>query len=131
MKLIVCVSNNNGMMFNNRRQSRDKTLIKKIMDMTNGDTVAIHPYSQSLFVEYEPTVGDSPCLTECDYAFVEDPALIPQDMQFDEIILCRWNRDYPADKFFNLIMSQYELKSTEEFVGNSHDEITIERYARI
>ena len=30
MKVIVCVDDNNGMMFNNRRQSRDEKVIEKV-----------------------------------------------------------------------------------------------------
>ena len=33
MNLIICIDINNGMMFNNRRQSRDKMLIKHILNL--------------------------------------------------------------------------------------------------
>ena len=36
MNLIVCVDNQNGMSFNNRRQSRDRAVIEKICDMLGG-----------------------------------------------------------------------------------------------
>ena len=36
MKIIVCVDNQNGMMFNHRRQSQDRVLRKRIMELTGG-----------------------------------------------------------------------------------------------
>lgn len=126
MKLIVCVSNNNGMMFNQRRQSRDKELIRKILEITDGKLV-IHPYSKTLFQE-NVEVKDNPLDMNDKYVFIEDPSLIKDDMEFDEIIICKWNRDYPADQYFVYDMMQYDLISIETIVGNSHDEIQIEKY---
>ena len=126
MKLIVCVSNNNGMMFNQRRQSRDKELIRKILEITDGKLV-IHPYSKTLFQE-NVEVKDNPLDMNDKYVFIEDPSLIKDDMEFDEIIICKWNRDYPADQYFVYDMMQYNLISIETIVGNSHDEIQIEKY---
>ena len=34
MKLIVCMDDKNGMAFNHRRQSRDRVLAKRIMELT-------------------------------------------------------------------------------------------------
>ena len=36
MKLIVCLSEGNGMMFNNRRQSRDRVLIADMVRADHG-----------------------------------------------------------------------------------------------
>ena len=36
MKVIVCVDDNNGMMFNNRRQSRDRILIEDVVKSVVG-----------------------------------------------------------------------------------------------
>ena len=37
MKIIVCVDNQNGMMFNHRRQSQDRVLRKRILELTGGE----------------------------------------------------------------------------------------------
>ena len=37
MKIIVCVDNQNGMMFNHRRQSQDCVLRKRILELTGGN----------------------------------------------------------------------------------------------
>lgn len=34
MKLIVCMDDKNGMAFNHRRQSRDRVLAERIMELT-------------------------------------------------------------------------------------------------
>ena len=39
MKIIVCVDNQNGMMFNHRRQSQDRVLRKRILELTGGKKV--------------------------------------------------------------------------------------------
>ena len=127
MKLIVCVSNNNGMMFNQRRQSRDKELIQKILEISDGQLV-IHPYSKTLFPDDVETKDNPLDLNDNKYAFIEDPSFIKDDMKFNEIIICKWNRDYPADQYFVYDMMPYDLISIETIVGSSHDEIQIERY---
>lgn len=126
MKLIVCVSNNNGMMFNQRRQSRDKILIKKIVEMTSGQLI-VHPYSKTLFTE-NVEICENPFVSNNKYVFIEDPSLIKKEMVFDEIIICKWNRDYPSDQYFDYNMKNYKLVDKKDIVGNSHEEITIEKY---
>ena len=49
MKIIVCVDDNNGMMFNKRRQSRDRVLIQDIIANLDGSNLLIAPYSEKLF----------------------------------------------------------------------------------
>ena len=48
-----------------------------------------------------------------------------------ELIIFRWNRDYPSDlKFVFDYLQRFELVSSEKFKGNSHDEITKEHYTK-
>ena len=49
MKIIVCVDNQNGMMFNHRRQSQDRVLRKRIMELTGGKKLWMNAYSQKQF----------------------------------------------------------------------------------
>ena len=49
MIAIVCIDDNGGMMFNNRRQSRDSILIDKITEVTKGSKLWLNKYSYSLF----------------------------------------------------------------------------------
>ena len=49
----------------------------------------------------------------------------------EKIIIFRWNRDYPADFYFDIDLQQnWQLESSADFVGSSHDKITEETYTR-
>lgn len=50
MKIIVCVDNQNGMMFNHRRQSQDRVLRKRILELTGGKKLWMNAYSQKQFL---------------------------------------------------------------------------------
>ena len=49
MKIIVCVDNQNGMMFNHRRQSQDRVLRKRILELTGGEKLWMNAYSMGQF----------------------------------------------------------------------------------
>ena len=49
MNLIICIDTNNGMMFNNRRQSRDRVLIEHILDLIGNKKLWITNFSRELF----------------------------------------------------------------------------------
>ena len=51
MKIIVCVDNQNGMMFNHRRQSQDRALRKRILELTGGKKLWMNAYSQKQFLQ--------------------------------------------------------------------------------
>ena len=51
MKLIVCLSDDNGMMFNHRRQSRDRVLIADMIQHVQNAPLWVSPYSAPLFGE--------------------------------------------------------------------------------
>lgn len=125
--LIVCISNNNGMMFNNRRQSRDRLLLEKLCTDYQNERIIIHEYSNKLFDGLNVELSETLCVDGAT-SFVEDPDLIPAETIFDKIVVVRWNRDYPADKFFTIDLGDYTCVAQEEFVGKSHDEILIETY---
>ena len=133
MKVYLCVDDNNGMMFNHRRQSRDSVVIQDIIKSSTGFPVFISPYSSSLFAEYDQKIvsddflflagPDDPC-------FVEDRPLAPFEKEITELTVYHWNRSYPADVKLdlNLTNSNYKLLSVEELVGTSHEKITKEVY---
>ena len=49
MNVILCLDDNNGMLFNNRRQSRDEKVIEKILEITKNKRLWVNKYSYSLF----------------------------------------------------------------------------------
>ena len=54
----------------------------------------------------------------------------PQVKEIEKVILYHWNRDYPADTYFDLDLTDWKITRTEEFPGFSHDKITEEVYCR-
>ena len=49
MQVIVCVDDGMGMLFNHRRQSRDRVLIQRILEITKGKQIFMNTYSAELF----------------------------------------------------------------------------------
>ena len=130
MKLIVCLSDDNGMMFNHRRQSRDRVLIADMIQHVGEAPLWISSYSAPLFGEDCPHLQVSPAPAQAaaknDYCFVEDTPL-PQTLEdVNEILIYRWNRLYPSDVFFTCNTSAFRLTESSEFAGSSHDNITKE-----
>ena len=130
MKLIVCLDDNNGMMFNHRRQSRDRVLIADMISHVGDTPLWISPYSAPLFGEDCKSLLIDPlpaaAAGENDYCFVENTPLPPDLDGVNELVIYRWNRDYPSDVRFSADMSLFFLTESTEFVGSSHDNITKE-----
>ena len=114
MKIIVCVDNQNGMMFNHRRQSQDRVLRKRILELTGGKKLWMNAYSQKQFLQVNGNMSkeqeqsgqiqaDEAFLEKAgpgEYCFVENKDVVPYESRIEEVILCHWNRDYPADMYF-------------------------------
>lgn len=137
MKVIVCIDDCNGMLFNKRRQSRDRVLIADVVSNIFGGNLLITKFSEKLFEEFEI---DSFFISEDileeaeheDYCFIEDKALAPYADRIDELIIYRWNRKYPADTYLDIDPAALSLRliSTTEFAGSSHEKITKEVYSK-
>lgn len=135
MKIIVCADDRNGMVFNHRRQSMDRKLYERIIRLVGDQTLKMDPRSVTLFKEAgaKHLVEDTDFLSDSgkdDYCFVEFAALKPWEEQIEEVIVCRWNRVYPADQYLDLNLEEWKLCETEEMEGSSHACITLEVYRR-
>lgn len=136
MKIIICIDDNGGMLFNSRRQSRDRTLIADIMNELGEKQIYISSFSRLLFEGYDGryTVKDDlPSGLGCDdVCFIEDIDIKPYVEEIDSITVYRWNRVYPRDFSFDLkILSDgFTLCSNCEFAGYSHEKITKEVFER-
>ena len=128
MKLIVCIDDKNGMLFNKRRQSRDKILIENVLELCKGEKLYTNDYSATLFPENSVAVRENFDAVEKGFVFAEN-FMVDED-KIQEIIIYKWNRVYPADTFFNISLDNWNLTETVEFVGSSHEKITRERYVR-
>ena len=126
MIVFTCVDNNNGMLFNNRRQSKDLAITNKIKDIILGNDIFLSEYSQTILPEGKVNHN----LLECEgFVFIEDPVHFVEE-KIEQLYIFKWNRNYPSDKKFNVNLSNFSLISTEDFTGNSHDCITLEIYKR-
>lgn len=135
MKIFVCLDDHNGLMFNRRRQSMDKAVREKMLNLSGGSPLWMNAYSADQF-DGPPAqiVVDEQFLEKADaqdFCFVETCAFSFEDASC--VYVFRWNRLYPADVTldFHPINANFSLVSTEDFPGNSHEKITLEIYRRI
>lgn len=137
MNVIVCLDDRGGMMFNGRRQSRDRRVYEDIVnDIAAAGRLLMAEYSKSLFADLKVSVLCSDDFLDMahdgDVCFVEDRVLLPYIEKIEKITVYKWNRHYPSDKTFDIVPEKNGLKllSVEEFEGNSHEKITKEIYVR-
>lgn len=137
MILIAFVDDGGGMMFNHRRQSRDRAALARILDISAGSALWMNEYSAPLFTEFAaPRIQvDAQFLDKAgleDYCLVENVDISPYLPFIEKIILFHWNRAYPSDVKFPIKLDggKWRLISTEDFPGSSHEKITLEVYAK-
>lgn len=127
MNVIVCVDNKMGVAFNNRRQSRDQILCEKILSKISGK-LKVEAYSEPLFPSDRISIVDD-VLKETgsgEWCFSEKRSLRGTEGKIEKLMICRWNRDYPSDVHLDIDLNGWQLLSTEEFPGSSHEKITTE-----
>lgn len=131
MNIIICIDDNYGISFNNRRQSRDVVLCDRILAITKPNKLWMNEYSAKLF----PT--KSICVDNCfiekardnDFCFAENLDYTNYLNDIKKVIIYKWNRAYPSDLKVDLsLLSNKKLVSTTDFKGNSHECITEEIY---
>lgn len=134
MIAIVCLDDRKGMLFNRRRQSKDRAVVEKILELTKGKRLWIHPFSAALFVDkMENITADEEflaCAGEGDYCFVENCGLAKAGERLEKIIVFWWNRHYPSDLRLDIPLEDWTKTEEEEFSGYSHEKITREVYTR-
>lgn len=124
-------------MFNHRRQSQDRMLRERILELAGGRTIWMSPYSARQFCPEVPQnirQAENPlaAVGNGEFCFVEGQPLAPHEAGMEEVVLFRWNRVYPADAHFDIPLEQHGWKLAErsEFPGYSHEKITQEVYRR-
>lgn len=133
MKLIFCLSKDKSMMLFAKRQSKDAKLVEWIIENIGESKLWVSNYSAKQFEGVSNIVVDDDYMckaAEDDYCFVEDKDYSAEGVS--EIIICKWNRDYPGDKFFNIDLKANAFKKIDsvDIVGKSHEKITIETFTR-
>ena len=122
------------MLFNHRRLSLDRRVCEKILDYSNEKELWMNAYSRKLFTDLTDINSiqvDEEFLDKSQsICFVENQDITPYLPKIDTLVLFQWNRDYPADFFFTVDLSQWNLIPTEDFEGTSHEKITMEVYKK-
>lgn len=125
----ITVDDRMGISFNNRRQSKDKKVVEDIVTSTEGK-IYVSNYSAPLFEGFEERIEvvnepliDTPDGCAC---FAELSDLSEYKDEINTLIVYRWNRHYPSERRLgiNLDGSDFEMMSSIDFIGSSHDKIT-------
>ena len=133
MTVYFCLDDRSGLSFNGRRQSRDAAVLGDIASRLTGELL-IDPVSVPLIRQTGiPYCIALPELSEKlpgIHYFVEDRQPGDWLSLADQVVLYRWNRHYPADRWFtpDLASLGFVLQQSMEFPGTSHDTITREVY---
>ncbi|MBC3536140.1 ribonuclease Z [Megasphaera hominis] len=135
MIVMVALDDHQGLCFNHRRQSRDRVLRDYMLDLAGDSGIWLNAYSASMFTEDTHTLHIAEDFLDQagpgEYALVEDKAVRPYAGKIEKLIVFRWNRSYPADMYFDLTPDDgWQLQSSRDFAGSSHDKITEEVYSR-
>lgn len=128
MTIIICLDKNNGYQFGGRRQSADREIRKRILELD--ETIRCDEYTASQFEENERsrlTISDDFLSTISGTCFVEKADI--SDLKYDRLVVFWWNRAYPSTKKF-VIPEGFRSVSKENFTGYSHDRITMEVFTR-
>lgn len=133
MKIAVCIEKSGGMLFNNRRVSKDSILQQKLLEYVGEGKLYLNEYSAKQFETTEHlNVSDDflNVASDEDICFIENVE-IPME-KVTQVYLFQWNRDYPADTYFDYNLKDLGFKKvrSEDFAGSSHKKITLEVYER-
>ena len=135
MRVIVCLDDRNGMLFNRRRQSRDRRVVEDILRELGEKRLLVNGFSAPLFdhagdrirVEDDPLAAAG----REDVCVVENQPLAPWAAAIERLTVYRWNRVYPADMRLDLALDRgWHLVAASDFPGFSHEKITKEIYER-
>ena len=127
MNIILCLDDKNGILFNKRRQSRDKVLCERVLELSAGSRLLMNEYSAKIFPEGNIIVDENFLQNAVtgDYCFVENADFLAYAEKIERVIIYRWNKVYPSDvKIDTDFLNGKEAVSSADFRGNSHDKIT-------
>ena len=132
MILAAVIDDDGGLSFHQRRQSRDRVLRQKLLEICVGKMLWMDAYTAGQFDPFpeNAVISDTFLLDakENDVCFVEDRAVMPYAGKIRVVWLFKWNRRYPSDLTLDFIPSDHgmHLVSSEDFAGYSHEKITME-----
>ena len=120
MNVFICVDDNNGMLFNGRRQSRDEAVVKDILEFAGNDNIWMSSYSSKLFLANPDRILIEDNLLKdtlkYGYCFLENVPLKSYQDRIDNLIVYSWNLAYPADTYLDVdLITDWETIDTKEF----------------
>lgn len=134
MNLIACVDDKMGMLFNKRRQSMDRVLRARVLELCAGKKLWMNTYSRKQFDDNTEGITVAEDFLDKagsdDYCFDETISPAAYENKINRIILYKWNRVYPADLYFDIDLKNWRLTTSTDFAGSSHDKITEEIYEK-
>lgn len=130
MRIAVCVDNRMGFQFHRRRLSRDRVQQEDLLSLCAGEKLWVAPCSAALFTWAAGRIAvvEDPLTLSGGLCFLEDR--LPPPERVEELVLYRWNRDYPADVYLDWDLSRFQVSGLREFPGTSHPNITRTIYVR-
>ena len=133
MHVIVCLDDRGGMLFNHRRLSSDRSVCARITELAAERTLWMNGYSAKLFDDHKVAVSDTflENAEPGDICFVETVDIRPHLDRINTVTVFSWNRAYPSDtKFPILLLDNWQKSLVREFAGSSHEKISEWRYVR-
>lgn len=134
MKVIVCLDKKDGMLFNHRRQSRDRVVISDVLLNYSENGLYVSEYSLSLFNASDKVHLVTNTLTNTEdtaaWRFVETAEVSDFVAEISELVVYRWDKVYPATESFRVNWEDFDCVSMQEIQGYSHETICKEVYRR-
>ncbi len=136
MTVVVCLDERGGMVFNRRRQSRDRVLIDDLVKMSEGKVLYIAEYSKPLFEAHAGSFTVAEDMLQIaernDFCFLELGELAPVAERIERLVIYHWNRHYPSDTYLDVTPESLGMRLCEstEFKGSSHEKISKEIYVK-
>ena len=133
---VACVDDRNGVAFNGRRQSRDRALRGDLLAMAGERRIWMDEAARRQFTEDSPNLtvaADFPLRAgPGEYCFGEANPLLPWLKKIEAVVLYRWNRVYPADRYldFDPAAAGWTCAARTEFPGHSHPKLTKEVFVK-
>ena len=129
--LFLTCDQRNGLAFNNRRQRQNKTALSHMLSRAGGQ-VCIRACSEDLFQSGDYILFD-------DLARIPDGKFVFEELgngwesygKYGQIILYRWQRNYPGDIHLpHGMLSSYYLEESHDMEIGPDECVTVEAYVK-
>lgn len=135
MILIFTLDDKNGTSIGGKRQSKDRVVADKIIELSNNQPICMKAKSTTFFNDASymckiRTIDSFDELHEDSIFFAEEVVQASVMEAAEKIIVFRWNRNYPSLVTDRVSLDGYNKEIADEFKGYSHDKITMEVYTR-